>query len=274
LRISRLKRELEDELSTVSPSPSAEAAFILKELELVDPTGSVDEETHRRIREVVTKRVVDRIPLQYQFSRSYFMDLVLCVEEGIFIPRPETELLVETASELFPAGVFPGRILDVGTGTGAIALSLCRRFPDSLVVASDVSEQALLMARRNARLNDMRNEPMLVHGRGLRPFLGEIGFDLIVSNPPYVRRSEGPGLPPEVLREPEVALFSGEDGLDLSRELIVDGTRCLNPGGHLLLEIHPESLGALLELAKANGYAARVRKDYSGYDRVMVLKRR
>lgn len=274
MRISRLKRELEDELSPVSPSPSDEAAFILRELELDDLTVSIDEETQQRIREVVSRRVLDRIPLQYQFRRSYFMDLVLHVEEGVFIPRPETELLVETALEFYPVGVSPGTILEVGTGTGAIALSLCRRFPDSLVVASDVSEKALFVARKNARLNDVENEPMLVLGRGFRPFRCEIGFDLIVSNPPYVRRSEGPGLPPEVLREPEVALFSGEEGLDLSRELIVDGAQYLNPCGYLILEINPESLGALLKLAKLNGYSTQVWKDYSGYDRVLVLKRR
>jgi release factor glutamine methyltransferase len=272
LRVSNLRREIEKELSSVSLSPSGEATFILREFGLDNPIEQVREETVRGVRKIVDRRVRERIPLQYLFSRAYFLDLALHVEEGVFIPRPETERLVEVARDVFTSRS-PERILDVGTGTGAIALSLCRVFPEAGVVATDVSRKALEITRRNTVLNSIENEPFLVLGDGLNPFGQRTRFDLIVSNPPYVKLTERFNLPPEVLSEPGDALFSGEDGLDLSRELIREGSELLRPGGHLLLEIHPVNLGPLIDMAHENDYATGVERDLSGRDRVLVLRK-
>jgi release factor glutamine methyltransferase len=165
-------------------------------------------------------------PVAYILGRKEFYGLELAVTPAVLIPRPETELLVELALARRPASV-----LDLGTGSGAIALALKRHLPGARVVASDASEAALAVARRNAARHGLEVE--FRHGRWLEAVAGE-RFEAIISNPPYVASGDPhlPGLP----FEPRLALLGGEDGLDAFRILAREAPRHLLPGGWLLLE--------------------------------------
>ncbi len=201
-------------------------------------------------------------PIQYIFKRAYFMELELEVWPGVFIPRPETELLVYEAERLFPPRA-KIKILDVGTGTGCIAIALARRYPNAQVVATDISDRALEVARRNAARYGVQIEFLKKEGvKGLG------GFDIALSNPPYVRTEEMEGLDKWVKREPPEALWGGDDGLRLAREILEEA-----PGKWVLLETSPFVAEELLKLAGSLGYKAEIIPDYSGFPRVLKASR-
>jgi len=162
----------------------------------------------------------------YILGRREFYSLELSVNPAVLIPRPETELLVDLALERRPASV-----LDLGTGSGAVALAIKRHLPGARVVAVDSSAAALAVARRNAVKLNLEVE--FRHGRWFEPVAGE-RFDLVVSNPPYV--AEGDPHLPDLRHEPAVALVSGPDGLDAIREITSAAGLFLAPGGWILLE--------------------------------------
>ena len=172
------------------------------------------------------------VPLQYLTGEQQFFDLVLGVAPGVFVPRPETEVLVERAVEVLPQG--EPLVVDVGTGTGAVALAIKRFRPQATVVATDRSPDAVRVARANASRHALEVE--VLEGDLLAPvperLRGEV--DLVVSNPPYVTRSEYDSLPPEVRAEPYEALVGGTD---VHRRLAEDAPRWLRPGGWLVLEV-------------------------------------
>jgi release factor glutamine methyltransferase len=199
------------------------------------PLGSDELERYRG----AVRRRGRREPLQYIVGEAAFRDLVLRVDARALIPRPETEVLVGVV--LSWAGPWRERVgrplsaADVGTGTGAIALSLLREGPFSRVVGTDISRAALELAAENAAASGLA--PELREGAGLAPLAGE-RFDAVVSNPPYIAEAEGAALPPEVRDwEPGPALFAGPDGLAVLRELVGGAARCLVPGGLLALEV-------------------------------------
>ena len=171
------------------------------------------------------------VPLQYLTGEQQFFDLVLGVAPGVFVPRPETEVLVERALEVLPGG---GTVVDVGTGTGAVALAIKRFRPSASVWATDVSEDAIRVARANASRHDLGVEILL--GDLLAPLpvdrRGEV--DLVVANPPYVTREEYAALPAEVRAEPYEALVGTTDVVG---RLIEEAPAWLAPGGWLTLEI-------------------------------------
>ncbi len=210
----------------------------------------------------VARRYSQGEPIQYIFRRAYFLDMELLVEPGVFIPRPETEILVYEAQALFPRRARL-KILDVGTGTGCIAIALARHYPNAQVVATDISEKALRVARENARRWGVEVE--FLRKAGVK---GLDGFDLVVSNPPYIKTEELKGLDPWVKQEPPEALWGGDDGLALAREILEAG-----PGKWVLLEINPFTAEALLELAEHLGYRAEIVPDYSGFPRVLKASR-
>lgn len=206
------------------------------------------------------------LPLQYVMGTAEFRSLLLQVGPGVLIPRPETEQLVDLALELLPPA---GRACDLCTGSGAIALALASERPDSRIVATDLSEQALAYARDNQRRIGLANVSFFL-GDLFQPLPPGTGpFDLVASNPPYVTEAEYAELDPGVRdHEPKLALTSGADGLDLLRRLLREAKAWLRPGGWLLCEIGAGQGPALLELLKQEGYAeAAIRQDYSGRDR-------
>jgi release factor glutamine methyltransferase len=215
-----------------------------------------------------------REPLQYIAGTAAFRQLHLCVDRRVLIPRPETEVLVDHVLA-WARGREGLRAVDIGTGSGAIALSLAtegRSF--SQVVATDVSEEALQVAHENLARVAPAVPVELRLGPALQP-LGEDRFDVIVSNPPYIGERETGELEPEVVSwEPTAALFSGEDGLDVIRQLVDGAVRCLRPGGLLALEIGAGQGEAVLGLIESRGgYAkAELRQDLAGRDRIVLAE--
>ena len=192
---------------------------------MASPEQEIPFEVENAFLELTRKRR-EGVPVAYLLGRKEFYGLELCVNPSVLIPRPETELLVDLALERRPASV-----LDLGTGSGAIAIALKFKMPEARVVAVESDLSALLTAKRNAaRLNldiDFR------HGRWFEPVAGK-RFDLVVSNPPYVASAD-PHL--AALRfEPEGALVAGPDGLDAIREITSAAGAFLRPGAWLLLE--------------------------------------
>jgi release factor glutamine methyltransferase len=213
-------------------------------------------------------------PIQYITGRAEFYGLPFRVTPGVLIPRPETEHLVEKT--IASAAKFPApRIVDVGTGSGSIAVALASAIPHAEILAIDLSAAALEIARENARLNGMADRIRFLSGDLLEPVLGE-SVDLVVSNPPYVPETDRPALAIEVRDfEPALALFAGSDGLDAYRRLIPAAAKLLNPGGFLLLEIGFGQGAAVSGLLKA-GEFERIEStpDLQGIPRVLSAQRR
>jgi release factor glutamine methyltransferase len=175
-------------------------------------------------------------PIQYITGEQEFYRLPFLVTPDVLIPRPETEHLVERVIELAPLFRKP-RIADVGTGSGAIAIALAHEWPDAVITATDVSRSALDLARRNAERIGYADRIRFVEGDLLAPVQDE-RFDFVVSNPPYVPTADRDSLAVEVREhEPALALFAGEDGLDVYRRLIPAAFAVLEVGGFLALEI-------------------------------------
>jgi release factor glutamine methyltransferase len=169
----------------------------------------------------------------------------------VLTPRPETETLVEAALSKVDDAESAIRILDLGTGSGAIALSLASELPHAEITATDISTPALQIATENADHLHMRERIRFLAGNLFEPVASE-RFDLIVSNPPYVARDDAASLPPELSHEPEVALFAGADGLEVIRRLVAKAGNHLSPGGWLFFELSPEQIEtAEIELAEA-----------------------
>lgn len=215
-----------------------------------------------------------REPLQYIAGEAAFRNLRLRVDRRVLIPRPETELLVDAV-----LGWCRGRgglaALDVGTGSGAIALSLATEFAGfDRVVATDVSAEALAVARLNAEACAPTAAVEFRLGDGFAPVAGE-RFDVVVSNPPYVGDRERGGLQPEVVEwEPRQALFSGDDGLTLIRQIVNGAPEHLNPRGLLALEIGADQGEAVraMVLATAAFAGVEVKPDLSGRDRIVLAE--
>ncbi|MYA08308.1 MAG: peptide chain release factor N(5)-glutamine methyltransferase [Holophagales bacterium] len=215
------------------------------------------------------RRRADRIPVAYLLGRREFHGRVFAVDPRVLIPRPETEHLVEAALNCIDDGA---RVLDVGTGSGCIAVTLALERPGSRIVATDLSPGALAVAAANCRRHGVADRVRLVRAdllSALRPG----AFDIVVSNPPYIDVGEWPSLMPEVRdHEPPEALFAG-DGLDFYRRLFADGG-FLREGQRLLLEIGKGQLEAVRELAEGSGFDVEwVVADLAGIARVLTLRR-
>lgn len=232
-------------------------------------------------REMVRRRM-RREPLQYITGRARFRELTLSVDHRVLIPRPETETLVEavlgwarerTGAEGAEGSARGLTALDVGTGSGAIALSLLVEGPFERVIATDVSADALAVAEANARSLGLGERLEFRRGDLWAPVhAGEV-FDVVVSNPPYVAESDRPGLPPEVRDwEPAVALHAGDDGLAVLLGLVAGAPARLRPGGLLALEVGAGQAQSVAAAIAANPayHAPRVVPDLAGRERVVL----
>jgi release factor glutamine methyltransferase len=203
------------------------------------------------------------VPLQYLTGEQQFFDLVLGVAPGVFVPRPETEVLVERALEVL--GEEPV-VVDVGTGTGAVALAVKRFRPDAKVWAADVSEAAVRVARANTSRHALEVE--VLEGDLFSPLPTDLRgrVDLVVSNPPYVTREEYDSLPEEVRAEPFEALVGGTD---LHRRLAQEAPVWLRPGGWLVMEIGASQGDEVRTLLEGRFDPIEVLPDLAGRDRVV-----
>jgi release factor glutamine methyltransferase len=227
-----------------------------------EPEAGVQPAAGRRFGEMARRRV-RREPVAYILGRKGFRGIEVAVDGRALIPRPETELLVEVALE-----VTPRRALDVGTGSGAIALALAAEIPDCQVIATDTSGEALALARENA-------ERLGINGRvrferGTVPVDG--AFDLVVANLPYVREDELPRLAPEIARyEPREAVVAGKDGLEAISAIAPAATAVLEAEGSLALEVGAGQAGSVAELLLDLGFRqVEGRQDLAGIPRVVL----
>lgn len=218
------------------------------------------------------RRRAAREPVAYLVGEREFMGLTFAVSPAVLVPQPDTEALVSEVQKrlLRKSGV---RIADVGTGSGAIALSLLHALPDLTAAAVDVSAAALKVARENADRFGLTDRVMFYEGDLLAPLLGQT-FDAVLSNPPYIPRGDIAALPPEVQAEPRLALDGGADGLDFYRRLVREAAAFLCPGGFLAVEAGQGEAVVISELARTNGWIeVEITKDLAGIDRVVTMRR-
>ena len=222
----------------------------------VDYEKPVLAEERERFRALVGRRAGERVPVSILLGEREFWSLSFNVTGDVLTPRPETEVLVEAALSKASKTSDPEhvlRILDLGTGSGAIALSLASELPHAVITATDLSEPALQIARGNADQLHSRERIRFLAGDLFQPVTSE-RFDLIVSNPPYVARDDAASLPPELSHEPEMALFGGADGLDVIRRLIARAGEHLSDGGWLFVELSPEQADVVEEMMANVGF--------------------
>ena len=254
-----------------SPRLNAEhlLAFILKQkrIELyLEFERVLTEAELAPLRDLVRRRGQGE-PLQHLLGTVEFAGRMFLCDKRALVPRPETEQLVEKIAECRLENA-DCRILDVGTGSGVIALSLAAKFPDAKVTATDISEDALRLARENAARLDLTSRVTFLQG-DLMTDVTHV-YDLIVANLPYVAETDRATLSREVRHDPEAALFGGERGDEIVRKLIEQAPSHLAPGGLLALELgvgQADDLAALM--AKKNYHDIRTERDYAGVIRFL-----
>lgn len=229
--------------------------------------------------ETFTKLVArreEREPVAYIIGRKEFFALDFLVNRHVLIPRPETELLVETAIEIVENNNNRNLLMaDIGTGSGCIAISLAKHLPDAVVFAGDISCQALQLAKQNAIHNQVTSQVLFFAGDLMAPLSAKV--EMIVSNPPYVRQSElmAASMMPEVKQhEPRLALDGGQDGLAIIGKLLWQAVDKLKSNGSLLVEIGFEQGDAVMQLAKTHfpGANIQIKKDLAGLDRLLIIR--
>jgi len=249
------------------------ASSLSRERVLAHPETEVEEKAQALFR-VWVRRRAGREPLAYVLGEAEFMSRPFLVTPACLIPRPETELLVEASQEFLASRAFSGgRVADVGTGSGVIAVSLALSFPSLVVYATDLSPEALEVARQNARLHGVEERIIFLAGdllEALPSFLRR-SLLLLVSNPPYVREGEWESLPPEVRREPREALVAGPRGTEVIERLVFGAREFLLPGGMLALEIGLRQGPTVRSFLRRAGYSRwEVRRDHAGRERVVL----
>ncbi|MCS5638517.1 MAG: peptide chain release factor N(5)-glutamine methyltransferase [Myxococcota bacterium] len=225
-----------------------------------------------RYRELIGLRAGKRIPVALLLGEKEFWSLKFKVSGEVLTPRPDTETLVEAALSCLPDAERPYRVLDVGTGSGAVALSLAHEKPLSEFTATDISPAALEIARANAEALGKANSVRFLEGNLFEPVEGE-RFDLIVANPPYLALAEADTLAPELEHEPRQALFGGDDGYSVLRPLVEQAPGLLAPGGWLILEVDPRQAETVASWLRAAGLGkAQLRMDLAGRARVVMAR--
>jgi len=234
-------------------------------------------EEEKAMLERLIKRRISGEPLQYILGHQEFWSIDFKVDPRVLIPRPETELLVEQSLSILSGTPFktPPFVLEIGTGSGAVAISLAKEVRDIFLVATDISREALMLANENAKSSGVLHQIKFVHGNLFHPFRlsrEREPFDLILSNPPYITYSEIEGLAREVRDyETIIALNGGEDGLTFYRNIISQAPFYLKKGGWLLLEVGQTQGEKVSELIQKRGdfLTPQRLQDLSGIERVV-----
>jgi len=204
-------------------------------------------------------------PVAYVVGHKEFMALDFEVTPAVLVPNPDTEALVQLAVARAREAGRPLRVADVGTGSGCVAIATAHYAPDVEVWASDISTKALEVAARNVAKNSLEPRVHLACGDLMEPLPGS--FDLVCANLPYL--AAGARLPAEVVAQPGVALYAGDEGAGLVIRLLETAPARLNPGGRVLLEVDPAILSSALEVADRNFAGRRVHLDLAGHERVL-----
>ena len=229
---------------------------------------TLSEEELAPLRELLRRRGEGE-PLQHLLGTVEFCAQTFLCDKRAMVPRPETEELVELLKSQIPN--HKSQILDVGTGSGVIALSVAKHFPEAEIVATDISDDALELARENAERLGLSGRVRFLKANLLNDVEGT--FDVIVANLPYISTQDRQSLGPEVLHDPEVALFAGQRGDELVRELIEQAPARLKPGGLLALEVGLGQAASLSDLLREKNYHdIEAKSDYSGVSRFLFAR--
>ena len=276
--LQKTKRHFTEVLTVKFPQREAEQLMriLLEDLfgidlkrQLMNPELRIDEFQHFQLEQAV-KRLLAGAPVQYVTGMARFGDLLIKVSQSVLIPRPETEEMVQKICASMPKEK-PIRIWDIGTGSGCIAIALAKHFENAEVIAFDVSDEALQIAKGNAESNDAK--VVFVQDDILNPTSGFFAqpVDLVVSNPPYVCDSERAAMEANVLDwEPETALFvPDDDPLRFYRQILALSKNQLNPQGQIWFEINERMGEEMLSLCREMGFTkAEILEDFSGKPRV------
>ena len=233
---------------------------------------SGDERTCYR---TLVARRAEGMPLQYVTGEMPFRHLVVHVEPGVFIPRPETEVLVDVVLEHI-ADIAEPLVLDLCTGSGCVAVSIASEHPGARVWAVDLSEQAVATTLRNAGNANVAERVQSLHGDLFDPLPQELigTVDFVVSNPPYIPSADLPDLPAEILGfEPVLALDGGDDGLDTFRRIAGEAGRWLAPGGGLAVELDSGCVTAAAGELQGDYEGVTVRRDLAGRERIVYARK-
>jgi len=265
------------QLSSISDSPRLDAEVLLREVTGLDRVGLLlrfaellPDEQGATFNALIERRRAGE-PVAYIIGRRGFRSIELAVDERVLIPRPDTEWIVDLALTWLAQHRGPRRVVDVGTGSGAIALALASELDagrsDVQIVGVDVSRDALAVARLNRERLELQRRVDLVAGDLLSAISGS--FDLILANLPYLRPGQ---MHPSTDREPRLALFAGPDGFSLYRELLRQAAALLTPDGMLVGEIDPAQAELAVDVAQQTmGRAAVVRRDLAGDARYLIV---
>ncbi len=232
--------------------------------ELYMPDFDISQQHKTQFEKLVNERIRG-IPLQYVTGQTEFFGLLFYVEQGVFIPRPETEILVQAVLDKLPKTA-PCNILDLCTGSGNIAISLAKFAKYAKITAIDKNQNCLNIAERNALFNKANNIKF-IKSNLFENLDSDEKFDIIVSNPPYIKKSDLEILPPEVKHEPALALDGGQDGLDFYRRILQESPKFLKQGGFLALELGDDQVFVVKNMFSG---PTEIIKDLNGIERVLI----
>ena len=220
----------------------------------------------------VIKKLIEGIPLQHITHQQEFMKLMFYVDENVLIPRSDTEILVEEVIKIAKK-INAKKILDLCTGSGAIAISLAKYIKEAQITATDISEKALRIAKLNARNNNVDDKITFISSN-LFQNIPEEKYDIIVSNPPYIKRKVIESLDKEVKKEPIIALDGGRDGLEFYKKIIYSSYEYLKYKGYLCLEIGYDQKNEVIDLINKEGKYIDTysKKDLYDNDRIVITK--
>ncbi|MDN5331319.1 MAG: release factor glutamine methyltransferase [Tepidanaerobacteraceae bacterium] len=237
----------------------------------LEPQRELKEEEIKTYKALIEKRRC-RIPVAYITGKKEFFTLEFFVKEGVLIPRPETEFLVEEVLNRI-SNIKTPKVAELCCGSGAVAISIAFFKKDAIVYASDISERAGEVTMLNAAKHGVEDRVRFLRGDLWQPFEKEglKGFDVVVANPPYIPSNELENLPPEVKKEPREALDGGPDGLDFYRRIITRAPKFLKSRGSIVLEIGNDQRERVCSFLKGECFEdIRIIKDYGGFERVIA----
>ncbi len=272
--VAELLAEAAGRLASVTETPRLDADILLAHAMKVSRAhllASLRDEAAPGDFEGLLKRRLDAEPIAYILGEWEFYSLLFEIKPPVLVPRPETEHLVEVVLEVI--GDRPARVLDVGAGSGCVSVAIAYNAPNCSVVTSDIREDFLDLARRNAERHRVADRIAFRIGdlfEALAP--ADAPFDVICSNPPYVAEPEWEGLPPTITRyEDPQALLAGPDGLEVIGRLVAGAQEHLLPGGTLAFEMGMGHFGTVRELLRESGYEnVSARRDLAGIDRIAI----
>lgn len=251
-------------------------ALLMKRIDLyVNHDKALNDEQLAAFKKLVLRRV-KKEPTAYIIGHKPFMSLEFEVSKDVLIPRPDTEKLVEAVIDLSKKGMNAPAILDIGTGSGAVAVSLAYYIKDADITATDISQKAIEIAGKNAVKHSVENRINFITGNLFENIPKDKSYDIILSNPPYIPTEEIKKLQPEITGfEPVNALDGGKDGLDYFRKIVDSINGFLKPGGYLLFEIGFGQADKVVEIINAKGIFEdiKVEKDHSEIDRIVMAKK-